>query len=54
MSKEAVKMGSWNIVCRDCVLNNDCLFQSNDDVEECEDVQIKQPLPPESKEKEEK
>ena len=23
--------------CRDCVLNNDCLLQKNNDVESCED-----------------
>ncbi len=31
-------MSSWNNACKDCVLNNDCLFQDNDDVESCEDV----------------
>ena len=28
----------WHKVCEDCVLNGDCLFQDNDDVESCGDV----------------
>ena len=29
--------------CEDCVLNHDCLFQKNNDVESCEDYEQKQP-----------
>lgn len=29
----------YSKACKECVLNNDCLFQSNNDVESCGDVQ---------------
>jgi len=32
-------MSSWSPACKDCVLSGgECLFQSSDDVESCEDV----------------
>jgi len=30
---------TYHPACKDCVLNHDCLFQNNDDVEFCGDVQ---------------
>jgi hypothetical protein len=29
----------YHKACKDCVSNHDCLFQNNDDVEMCGDVQ---------------
>ena len=29
----------YHPACEDCVMNHDCLFQSNGDVEDCHDVQ---------------
>jgi len=31
---------NYSPVCKECVLNHECLWQSNDDVESCGDVQI--------------
>ena len=35
-------MGKWHKACETCVLDGDCLFQKNDDVESCEDVKYKE------------
>ena len=32
-------MSKYYKACRDCAQNGDCLFQSNDDVESCQDVE---------------
>jgi len=32
-------MSEYHKACRDCAQNGDCLFQSNDDVESCQDVE---------------
>ncbi len=32
-------MSWYHKVCSECVLNNDCLFQDDNDVESCEDIQ---------------
>ena len=32
-------MSSWHKACKGCVLSGNCLFQDNDDVESCGDVE---------------
>lgn len=32
-------MSYYHHACKDCVLNHDCLFQSNNNVEDCSDVE---------------
>ena len=32
-------MSWYHKACSECVLNHDCLFQDNNDVESCEDIE---------------